>query len=150
MKIRNFRLLLCAALVTAAGTVACGSGSRTGSGPALGTSANITLAVVPSVNNPPAYIAQYEGLFAKQGLHVTIKSMPSSAVAIADQISGKVAICAGAYLPYISKQAKGTKFTILAEGSTMGVQDRVLLTRPGSNITSLKQLVGKTVGLEAT
>lgn len=145
MSIRNFRVVPAAALIVLA-AAGCSSGS---SNPTLTSSTNITLAVVPSVNNTPAYIAQYEGFFARQGLNVKIEPIASSAVVIADQLKGTVDICAGAYLPYISEQAKGAKFTILAEGSTMG-EDRVLLTPPGSHITSLRQLEGKKIGLEAT
>lgn len=147
MGIRNFRVVSAAAAVMALTVAGCSTGSS--SNPTLDSSTTITLAVVPSVNNTPAYIAQYQGFFAQQGLHVKIESMASSAVVIADQLKGTVDICAGAYLPYIAKQAKGGKFTIMAEGSTMG-EDRVLLTPPGSHITSLKQLEGKTIGLEAT
>lgn len=146
MSIRNFRVVSAAVLMALA-AAGCANGS---SNPTLDSSTNITLAVVPSVNNTPAYIAQYEGFFARQGLHVKIESIASSAVVIADQDKGTVDICAGAYLPYISRQAKGGKFTILAEGSTMGTRTRVLMTRPGSPITSLRQLEGKTIGLEAT
>lgn len=147
MSIRNFRLVSAAVAVIALTVAGC---SSNGSGnPTLDASTSITLAVVPSVNNTPAYLAQYQGFFARQGLNVKIESIASSAVVIADQLKGTVDICAGAYLPYIAKQAAGGKFTILAEGSTMG-EDRVLLTPPGSHITSLKQLQGKTIGLEAT
>jgi NitT/TauT family transport system substrate-binding protein len=150
MMIRNFRMPFAAAALVLAAVTGCAGGSSSSSATLTDASANITLAVVPSVNNTPAYIAQYEGFFARQGLHVTIKSMPSSAVVIADQLKGTVDICAGAYLPYIAQQVKGAHFRVLAEGSVMGVQDRVLLTRPGSPITSLRQLTGKTIGLEAT
>lgn len=147
MRIRNFRVVPAAVVImlTAAACSSNGSSNAT-----LDSSTNITLAVVPSVNNTPAYIAQYEGFFAQQGLHVTIKSMASSAVVIADQLKGSIDICAGAYLPYISKEAKGAKFTILAEGSTMGQNARVLMVAPNSHITSLRQLEGKTIGQEAT
>lgn len=146
MSIRNFRVVP-AAVVIAVAVAGCVHGS---SNPTLDAATNITLAVVPSVNNTPAYIAQYQGFFAQQGLNVKIEPIASSAVVIADQLKGTIDICAGAYLPYISQQAKGAKFTILAEGSTMGTRTRVLMTRPGSRITSLRQLEGKTIGLEAT
>ena len=148
MRIRNFRWALAATATITAAVAGCSSGSS--SAALTDTSTNITLAVVPSVNNTPAYIAQYEKFFAQQGLNVTIKSIASSQVVIADQLKGTVDICAGAYLPYISQEAKGGKFKILAEGSLMGDKERVLLTPPGSNITSLKQLAGKRIGLEAT
>lgn len=151
MGTRTFRVApVVAALSAAVLAAVAGCGTSGNSATQASASTDITLAVVPSVNNTPAYIAQYEGFFAQQGLHVTIESIPSSRVVMADQLKGKVDICAGAYLPYISAQAKGGKFKILAQGSTMGKETRVLLTSPGSHITTLRQLVGKRVGLEAT
>ncbi|MGH3279489.1 MAG: ABC transporter substrate-binding protein [Trebonia sp.] len=132
-------------MLTAAACSSNGSSNAT-----LDSSTNITLAVVPSVNNTAAYIAQYEGFFAQQGLNVKIQSFASSAVVIADQLKGSVDICAGAYLPFISREAKGDKFTVLAEGSVMGQNTRVLMVGPHSHITSLRQLEGKTIGQEAT
>ncbi len=51
------------------------------------------------------YIAQDEGLFARQGLHVTIEKIPSSQAIIAGQLKGQIDISAGSYVAYISAQA---------------------------------------------
>ncbi|MBO0806087.1 MAG: ABC transporter substrate-binding protein [Nocardiopsaceae bacterium] len=140
-----------AAVMIATAVTACSTAASGENGKAPGPgSANINLAIVPSVNNVPAYIAQYDGFFAQQGLHVNIQSIPSSAVVIADELKGKVDVCAGAYLPFMADEAAGQKFRILDEGSVMGTQDRVLMTPKGSPITRVSQLAGKTIGLEAT
>ena len=148
MPSRHLRVVSVAAAMIMFAVTGCGSGSTTAT--FTSTFADITVAVVPSVNNTSVYIAQYEGFFAQQGLHVTIRSIPSSQVVIKDQLSGKIDICAGAYLPYFIQQAKGKKFHILAEGSVMGQATRVLLTPPDSHITTLSQLAGQKIGLEAT
>ena len=39
---------------------------------------DITVAAIPAVDLVGLYIAQDDGLFARQGLHVTIEKIPSS------------------------------------------------------------------------
>ena len=96
------------------------------------------------------YVALNDGLFARQGLHVTIKQIPSTKAVIADQLNGQVDIGAGSYVGYISAQAKGARFRILAEASTLRPHTRVLLTTSGSRIMSVSGLVGKKIGVNGT
>jgi NitT/TauT family transport system substrate-binding protein len=112
--------------------------------------ANITIAAVPSADLAGVYIAQDDGFFAQQGLHVKLISVPSSKAIIAEQLAGKIDLCAGAYTPYIPEQATGQQFRILAEGSIMTPATRLLLVPKGSHLTSLSQLAGKTIGMNAT
>ena len=53
---------------------------------------DITVAAIPSVDLASLYVAQDEGLFAKVGLHVTIKKIPSSKAVIAARLKGQVDI----------------------------------------------------------
>ena len=76
---------------------------------------NITVAAIPADDLAGLYIAQDDGLFAQQGLHVTIEKIPSSQAVIADQLKGQVDISAGSYVAYIQAQAAGARFRILAE-----------------------------------
>ncbi len=66
---------------------------------------DITIAAIPAVDLAGLYIAQDEGLFARQGLHVTIEKIPSSQAIIAGQLKGQIDISAGSYVAYISAQA---------------------------------------------
>lgn len=59
---------------------------------------DITVAAIPSVDLAGLYVAQDQGLFAKVGLHVTIKKIPSSKAVIAAQLKGQVDISAGSYV----------------------------------------------------
>jgi NitT/TauT family transport system substrate-binding protein len=111
---------------------------------------DITVAAIPTVDLVGLYIAQDDGLFAKQGLHVTIETIPSSKAIVADQLKGEVDISAGSYLGYISAQAAGARFRILAEASTLRPDCRVLVTPAGSPITSVDELVGKKIGVNGT
>jgi NitT/TauT family transport system substrate-binding protein len=112
--------------------------------------ANITVAAIPADDLAGLYIAQYDGLFARQGLHVTIEKIASSATVIAAQTQGQVDISAGSYVAYISAQAAGARFRILAEASTLRPNTRVLVTAQASHITSVDGLVGHEIGVNGT
>jgi len=111
---------------------------------------NVTVAAIPSADLAGLYIAQDEGLFARQGLHVTITTIASTKAVIASQLNGKVDIGAGSYVGYVAAQAAGARFRILAEASTLRPHTRVLLTTAGSRITTLAGLVGKTIAVNGT
>src|SRR5882762_3484952 len=55
---------------------------------------DITVAAIPAVDLAGLYIAQDRGLFARQGLHVTIVPVPSAQSVITGQLAGKIDISA--------------------------------------------------------
>jgi ABC-type nitrate/sulfonate/bicarbonate transport system substrate-binding protein len=55
---------------------------------------DITVAAIPAVDLAGLYIALNRGLFAQQGLHVTIVKIPSSQAVVTDQLTGQVDISA--------------------------------------------------------
>ena len=109
----------------------------------------ITVAAVPSTDLAGLYVAQDNGLFAQEGLHVTIKKIPGSQAVIAAQLKGQVDISGGAYVAYIAAQAAGARFRILAEASTLRPGTKVLVTAADSHITTVAGLVGKKIGINA-
>ena len=111
---------------------------------------DITVAAIPSVDLAGLYVAQDEGLFARQGLHVTIDKIASSAAVIADQLKGQVDISAGSYVAYISAQAAGARFRILAEASTLAPNTRVLVTAANSPVRTVAALTRRKIGLNGT
>jgi NitT/TauT family transport system substrate-binding protein len=111
---------------------------------------DITVAAIPANDLAGLYIAQDDGLFAAQGLHVTIEPIASSAAVIADQLAGRVDISAGAYVAYIAAEAAGARFRILAEASTLKPNTRVLVVTAASHITSVAGLVGRKIGVNGT
>ena len=98
---------------------------------------------------PGLYIAQDDGLFARQGLHVTIEQLPSSQVVTA-QLKGQVEVSAQSYLPYIEAQAAGARFRILAEASTLSPGTRTLVVTAASHITSIAGLARQKIGVNGT
>jgi NitT/TauT family transport system substrate-binding protein len=146
MRTRGFLAWIIGIAVLAAG---CGSGA----GSAALTAApkpeepDITVAAIPAVDLAGLYIAQDRGLFARQGLHVTIVPVPSSQSVITEQLAGKVDISAGSYVAYIAAQAAGSRFQILAEASILSPDTRALVVPANSRITNVAQLAGGTIGV---
>ena len=111
---------------------------------------NVTVAAIPSADLAGLYVAQDDGLFARQGLHVTIETIASTKAVIASQLNGQIDIGAGSYVGYVAAQAAGARFRILAEASTLRPHTRVLLTAADSHITTLAGLAGQKIGVNGT
>jgi NitT/TauT family transport system substrate-binding protein len=150
MNPRNLRVTAAALSLTLIALAGCGGGG----GGAITTTEleepDITIAAVPSADLAGVYIAQDDGFFAREGLHVKLVKVASSKAIIAGQLAGQIDLCAGAYTPYIAGEAAGDKFAILAEGSVMTPGTRAVLIPRGSGLTGLNQLAGKTIGMNAT
>jgi NitT/TauT family transport system substrate-binding protein len=148
MGIRGFRV----APFVAAAVMAVSAGCSTGGTGALSQASDpdITVAALPSDDLAGLYIAVDDGLFASQGLRVTIVRIASSQAVIAAQLKGEIDVGAGSYVPYITAQAAGAKFRILAEASTLRADTRVLVTTARSPVKSLADLVGKKIGVNGT
>jgi NitT/TauT family transport system substrate-binding protein len=151
MKLGNV-IVLAAAAVSAVLLAGCG-GAQPGnvltaaSRPEL---PDITVAAIPTVDLAGLYVAQSEGLFARQGLQVTIEKIASSKAIISAQLAGKVDISAGSYVGYIAAQATGSRFRILAEASNLLPNTRVLVVPANSPIRTVADLVGKKIGVNGT
>jgi NitT/TauT family transport system substrate-binding protein len=142
-------LIVAAITVLAAG---CASGSGTAALTSLSRpeEPDVVVAALPAADLAGLYIAQDDGFFAKQGLHVKIEKIASSAAVIADQEQGEVDITAGSYVAYIAAQAAGARFHILAGASALRPDTRVLVVPANSPIKSLAGLVGKKIALNGT
>lgn len=98
-----------------------------------------------------------DGLFAAQGLHVTIvptpKIPPSTQDLINGQEAGKYDITAGDYVTYIEDQlgirGRRADLRIIAEASSLQPNVLTLLVKGGSSISSVRQLRNKTVSVNA-
>jgi NitT/TauT family transport system substrate-binding protein len=147
MKIRSFRLAPVTVSVIMALATGCGTTSGTTSSPARPDPAqtDITVAALPAADLAGLYIALDQGLFARQGLRVTIEPIASSQAIITAQLKGQVDISAGSYIPYTAAQAAGASFRVLAEASTLRPDTRVLVTRANSPIVTVAGLAGRKI-----
>ena len=71
---------------------------------------DLTVAAVPSLDSAGLYIAQQRGLFAAEGLHVTIVPAISSSTVIAAQLAGKYDASLGP-IPAISSRTPNRRPT---------------------------------------
>ena len=108
----------------------------------------LTVGAVPVADEAGLYIAQDQGLFAAEGLHVTIDPIVSSADATKGQNSGKFDITAGNAVSYVQTQVSGrSDLEIVAEGSLMQPDNQALYTMPDSPVTTIADLKGRRIGV---
>ena len=140
----------------AAGCSSGGSGS--GTAPLKLEKTNIVVNAFPAIDSAGLYIAKDKGLFAAQGLHVTIvpvpKGPPPSTQDLVDgQVSGKWDITAGDYVTYIQNQLGAGMarhdLRIVAEGSFLQPNVLTVMVKGDSPISQVSQLKGKNVSVNA-
>jgi NitT/TauT family transport system substrate-binding protein len=167
----GFAMLATAVTLTVA--VGCSSGSSTSAsgttvariGPLETTTLDV--AAVPTTDSTGLYIAQYEGLFAKYGLHVNIKPAISAESSVNQLAFNQIQILTGNYVSFLEAQMNydsgikpanvklpndnqiSANLDIFAEASVMQPGFVGLFTQPGSKIRTIAQLKGKTIGINA-
>jgi NitT/TauT family transport system substrate-binding protein len=146
MPCRFARFALAAVLVTA---VAGCSSSAAVPPPASGPEQpDLTVAAVPAEGATGMYVAEQEGLFAKVGLHVTIKTVTSSADVITSILHGSVQVSSGQYAPYIAADAHGAaKMRIIAPGFALGPRVNEVMVGRHSAVKTVADLKGKTIAV---
>jgi NitT/TauT family transport system substrate-binding protein len=131
---------------SAAGAVA--GSLPTNYGPAEQTTLNV--GVVPAMDSAGFFVALNDGLFAKEGLKINYTPATSSETAIQQQVKGQLQITAGNYVSYVQAVAQDhDPLEIVSEGSVMQQGAQVIFTMPKSHISTLSQLKGKLVGVNA-
>jgi len=154
MKSRNVLIASAVAIITLA--TGCSSGSD-GSEPRLALEkTSIVVGAFPSIDSAGLYIAEMDGLFAAQGLHVTIVSAgnppPSTQDLINGQIKEKYDVTAGDYVTYIENEVLGAAYLrIIAEASFLQPNVQTLLVNGTPSVNSVGQLRNrnKTVSVNA-
>jgi NitT/TauT family transport system substrate-binding protein len=143
-------------VVALAGCSAGGSGTSTSTGPLESTS--IVIDAVPTADAAGLYIAYDDGLFAKQGLKVTIAPINGGEYGMGDLQTGKAQLVEGNYVSFILAQVAG-KFAapvptnptktlpskpidmrIIADASQMQPGNQALYVMPGSPFKTVKQV----------
>jgi NitT/TauT family transport system substrate-binding protein len=148
-------LLIASAVAVTMLAAGCSSGGSGGGSPRLKLEkTDIVVNAFPAIDSAGLYIAQDQGLFAAQGLHVTIVPVPkngpppSTQDLVNGQEKGKFDITAGDYVTYIEDQlglggAQKADLRIIAESSFLQPNVLTLLVKGGSPISQVSQLKGK-------
>ena len=98
------------------------------------------------------------GLFAAEGLHVSILKAVSGKTTINGQLAGQFAVTSGNYVSYILANAdpqrvglkKAADFRVLAPGSIMEANNQDIMVLPGSGIQTVSDLQGKKIAVNVT
>jgi NitT/TauT family transport system substrate-binding protein len=108
------------------------------------------VAVVPAVDSAGFFVALHEGLFKARGLTINYTPAVSSDEVIDQQVSGQYDITGGNYVSYIQHYVDDHQpLEIVAEGSVMQQGTQAIYTMPNSNIKTLAELKGHTLGINA-
>jgi NitT/TauT family transport system substrate-binding protein len=125
----------------------CSSGSPGTHSPPVEKN-TIVVGAVPAADTAGLYIAQQQGYFAAAGLNVKIVNIISAEDAITAQLAGKYDVTLGNYVSYIQADAEQhADLRIIAEGSVIQPDNQEIVTLPGSRVTSLAGLRGKTLAV---
>jgi NitT/TauT family transport system substrate-binding protein len=152
MKSRN--VLIASAVAVTMLAAGCSSGSSDAAPKLKLEKTSIVVDAFPAIDSAGLYIAKMDGLFAAQGLDVTIEPVttppPSTQTLIDGQVAGKYDITAGDYVTYIENELDGkAKLRIVAEASFLQPNVLALLVKEGSSISAIGQLKGRTVSVNA-
>jgi NitT/TauT family transport system substrate-binding protein len=161
---RRFRLRPVAGLAALVGlsgqlAVGCsGGGASSSAAPGGLEKTDLRVAADPAVDSAGLYIAQQRGLFAAEGLRVTIVPAVSGKTTINKQLAGAFDVTSGNYVSYILANAdpqaaglsKAADFRVLAPGSIMEENGQDIMVPPGSHIKTVSELAHKTVAVDVT
>ncbi len=161
---RRFRLRPVTGLAALAGlsallAVGCsGGGGGSSAAPGGLEKTNLKVAAVPAVDSAGLYIAQQRGLFAAEGLHVTIVPAISGKTTINSQLHGQFDVTSGNYVSYILANAdpqaaglsKPADFRVLSPGSIMEANNQDIMVPAGSDIRTVSELKNKTIAVNVT
>jgi len=145
---RRVIAVVCAGAALALLAVGCGSAEKVTS--LRVEKPDLTVAVVPAISAAGLYIAQQRGYFTAAGLHVKIVPIASGVNAIPDLLGGSVDVDEGQWAADLAAEAKGVaQLHALASASAGGTGVQEIMIPAKSPITTVQQLRGKTIALNA-
>ena len=132
------------ALVTMSAALAVSACSISGAGNSGG--GQLTVGIVPGVDNSPLMVGLQEGLFRDHGLNVVTRTFSSLKTEFQALKSGSVDIAVGDYADFFYEEATNmASLHLVADGYDAATGVMEVLTRPGSGITTPQGLAHKVV-----
>lgn len=120
------------------GTSASGQGSSGGG--------QLTVGIVPGIDNAPLDVSMRDGLFSDHGLNVVIKTYSSLRPEVQALKSGSLDIAVGDYADFFYEDATGNaSLHLIADGYDAASNVMEVLTLPGSGITEPQELENKVI-----
>ncbi|WP_051821497.1 ABC transporter substrate-binding protein [Streptomyces sp. SCSIO 75703] len=136
---------------------ACGSSPAGGDAKRADGRTKVRIAVIPTVTKAPMYLGIEKGFFAEEGLDVEPTVVQDGAAVTAAVVSGQAEFASSALAPTAVAAAKQLPIKIVMtaastsapDSATTPYGDAVLVVREDSPITSVADLNGKTIAVNA-
>lgn len=135
---------------------ACGSGSgnhnasNTGAGGQSARLTSVKVDVIPVIDVAPLYLGYEKGIFADHGIKLKLNIVQTGAAAAAAVVSGQDQFGFAAPVPEIQAQAQGLPLVVVANAISQGQGlDQAIVAKPGSVMSSGKDLNGKIIAVNA-
>lgn len=109
---------------------------------------SLTIGIAPAVTTGSIYLAQEEGIFAKNHLNVTLKILNGGAATVPALEAGAINMAQSNVLSVIQSGIAGIDEPCFAGAFNQG-QIQGLISGAKSGITKLSQLAGKTIAVNA-
>ena len=149
-RFRRLIAVVCTGVALGVLAAGCGSSAASSAGSAKVEKPDLTVAVVPAISAAGLYIAQQQGYFTAAGLRVKIVPVASGVDAIPNLVNGSVDIDEGQWAADLSAEASGAvRLYALAAASAGGPGVQQVVVPAGSPVTTVAQLRGKTIAVNA-
>lgn len=129
----------------------CGAlGGETSSPQSSGQLTKIKVAVLPTMDVVPLYLAMDAGYFKQEGLEVEPVTAASGADCVAKLASGEVQVAFSSWTPFVVARSKNVAdIKLVADATTAAPNYAVVAVAANSPITGIKDLPGKRVAITA-
>jgi NitT/TauT family transport system substrate-binding protein len=138
-----------ALLVTACGGSSGDSSSEAGS--SSGGTTKISVGVIPIVDVAPIYLGKEQGFFSDRGIDLDLVQTTGGAASVPGVIAGDFQYSFANITSVLLAQSTGLPLRVIAEGNSSTGDEAAdfagIVVPPGSDVTSPKQLEGKTVAV---
>ncbi len=144
-RVRASRLVL-VAISAALAVSGCHVPGTSASGSGNSGTGQLTVGIVPGIDNSPLHVGMREKLFRDQGLNVVVKTYPSLGPEFQALKNGSVDVAAGDYADFFYEEATGkASLHLIADAYDAQPNVMAVLALPSSGITSPQGLEHKVV-----
>lgn len=146
---RTLRTIIVAGVTTLLALTGCSAGeSKVEAGKLEKTT--VKVGALPLADYAPLYWAQEKGLFSKEGLTVELQPLQGGPVGLQKTASGDLDFSISNAFSSTIAMTSGVPLTTVATASGLGDGSQIIVVKPDSPIKELKDLDGKTVGVNTT
>jgi len=144
--------LLCALLTLAGcGLLGVDSSDQGSSRKSAGSpeKTKIKIAMLPTMDAVPLYLAMDSGYFAEEGLEVTPVTAASGQDCVNKLVSGDVDLAFSSYTPFFLAKSKAADIKLVADATSGAPGYAMVVTMPNSPIKTIRDMAGRRVAITA-